>query len=77
MQICRQVRRILKDADLEEAEAHAACLLSLLGVKNEETAKVKPDEVMATLIVLLVALSASRPVVIVVEDGENADGVRT
>jgi len=69
-----QVRRILKDAGLEdEAEAHSSPLLSLLGVQNEETAKVKQEDVRATLIALLVALSGSRPVVIVVEDGEHID----
>ena len=69
-----QVRRILKDAGLEEeAEAHSSPLLSLLGVKNEETTKVKPDDVRATMIALLVALSKFRPIVVVVEDGEHMD----
>ena len=68
------MRRILKDSGLEEhAEAHAAVLMSLLGVQNEETKEIKFEAQKDTLLALLVALSAFRPVVIVVEDGEHVD----
>jgi len=69
-----QVRRILKDAGLDDqARAHASPLLLLLGVKNEETSKMTQDDVRATLLALLVSLSSFRPIVIVVEDGEHID----
>ena len=46
-----QVRRILKDSNLEEQSGElAAPLLAMLGVQNEETAKVNFEQQKETLI---------------------------